>query len=172
MTAPRNYRDIPTNGVTALNGDATHSDTTLGSGDTALRSDPALTVDPVDTGPASPRAPRSRQRPADRRPRSRIGGAWVMAVAFALVLLLLLIFILENGQPAEVSFFGAHGHLPMGVALLLAAVFGVLLVAVPGTARIVQLRLLGRRRSRTPLTAPITTPIAEAEDQHPPTAAP
>jgi hypothetical protein len=34
----------------------------------------------------------------------------------------------------------------MGVALLLAAVFGVLLVALPGTARIVQLRTLGRRR--------------------------
>jgi uncharacterized integral membrane protein len=53
-----------------------------------------------------------------------------------------LIFMLENGQRAEVSFFGAHGHLPMGVALLLAAVFG----ALPGTARIVQLPALGHRR--------------------------
>jgi lipopolysaccharide assembly protein A len=44
-----------------------------------------------------------------------------------------------------VSFLGAHGHLPMGVALLLAAVFGVLLVALPGTARIIQLRMSGRR---------------------------
>jgi uncharacterized integral membrane protein len=91
-------------------------------------------------------------------PRSRLGGLWVTAVAFALVLLLLLIFILENSQRAEVSFFGAHGHLPMGVALLLAAVFGVLLVAVPGTARIVQLRLLGRRRPHRPLTAPVAVP--------------
>lgn len=80
-------------------------------------------------------------------PRSRAGGLWVAAVAFALILLLLLIFVLENGQRAEVSFFGAHGHLPLGVALLLAAVFGVLLVALPGTARIVQLRMLGHRRS-------------------------
>jgi uncharacterized integral membrane protein len=78
-------------------------------------------------------------------PRSRIGGLWVAAVVFAFVLLLLLIFVLQNGQRAEVSLFGAHGHLPMGIALLLAAVFGVLLVALPGTARIVQLRLLGRR---------------------------
>jgi hypothetical protein len=58
-----------------------------------------------------------------------------------------LIFPLQNGQRAEVSFFGAHGHLPMGVALLLAAVFGILLVALPGTARIVQLRMLSRRRA-------------------------
>jgi uncharacterized integral membrane protein len=102
-------------------------------------------------------------------PRSRVGGLWVTAVAFALVLLLLLIFILENGQRAEVSFFGAHGHLPMGVALLLAAVFGVLLVAVPGTARIVQLRLLGRR-PRRPLTAPVAVPTQpQPSDQPQPT---
>ena len=102
-------------------------------------------------------------------PRSRVGDLWVTAVAFALVLLLLLIFILENGQQAEVSFFGAHGHLPMGVALLLAAVFGVLLVAVPGTARIVQLRLLGRRRPHRPLTAPVAVPTQpQPSDQQQP----
>ncbi|WP_446210379.1 lipopolysaccharide assembly protein LapA domain-containing protein [Micromonospora sp. IBSANI012] len=70
-----------------------------------------------------------------------MGGLWVAAVLFAFVLLLLLIFVLQNGQRAEVSFLGAHGHLPVGVALLLAAVFGILLVALPGTARIVQLRM-------------------------------
>jgi lipopolysaccharide assembly protein A len=79
-------------------------------------------------------------------PRSRMGGVWVALVVAAFVFLLLLIFILQNGQRAQVSFLGAHGHLPMGVALLLAAVFGVLLVALPGTARIIQLRMLGRRR--------------------------
>jgi uncharacterized integral membrane protein len=75
-----------------------------------------------------------------------MGGVWVALVVAALVFLLLLIFILQNGQRAQVSFLGADGHLPMGVALLLAAVFGVLLVALPGTARIIQLRMLGRRR--------------------------
>ncbi len=92
-------------------------------------------------------------RATPRRPsvkRSRIGGVWVAAVVFAIVLLLLLIFVLQNGQRAEVSFLGAHGTLPMGVALLLAAVFGVLLVALPGTARIVQLRMLDRRPGRQP----------------------
>jgi uncharacterized integral membrane protein len=77
--------------------------------------------------------------------RSRMGGVWVALIVATFVLLLLLIFILQNGQPAEVSFLGAHGTLPMGVALLLAAVFGVLLVALPGTARIIQLRALSRR---------------------------
>ena len=77
---------------------------------------------------------------------SRMGGVWVALVVAAGVLLFLLIFILQNGQQARVSFFGAHGDLPVGVALLLAAIFGVLLVALPGTARILQLRAAGRRR--------------------------
>jgi uncharacterized integral membrane protein len=94
-------------------------------------------------------------------PRSRMGGLWVAAVAFAVVLLLLLIFVLQNGRRVDVSFLGAHGTLPLGVALLLAAIFGVLLVALPGTVRIVQLRTLGRRRGPVatgPLTAPVPLP--------------
>jgi len=97
-------------------------------------------------------------------PRTRAGGLWVAAVVFAAVLLLLLIFVLENGQRAEVSFFGAHGHLPMGVALLLAAVFGILLVALPGTARILQLRMLGHRRRSHVAASPPAAPLAPSTD--------
>jgi uncharacterized integral membrane protein len=92
------------------------------------------------TAPASP-APRRLHLP-----RTRAGGLWVAVVAFALVLLLLLIFILQNGQRSDVYFLGAHGRLPMGVALLLSAIFGVLLVTLPATVRIVQLRVVARRR--------------------------
>jgi lipopolysaccharide assembly protein A len=80
--------------------------------------------------------------------RTRMSGVWIAAIAFAVVLLLLLIFILENNHTVDVSYFGAHGHIPLGVALLLAAVFGVLLVALPGTARIIQLRGTARRHRR------------------------
>ena len=66
--------------------------------------------------------------------RTRIGGTWVAAALFAVVLLLPLIFILENSQSMSTGYFGTHGHLPLGVALLLAAVLGVLLVVIPGTA--------------------------------------
>ncbi|PZG00452.1 lipopolysaccharide assembly protein LapA domain-containing protein [Micromonospora deserti] len=94
-------------------------------------------------------------RPA---PRTRAGGSLVAFAASAVVLLLLLIFILQNGQRTDVHFFGAQGQLPMGVALLLAAVFGVLLVTIQATMRrIIQLRLLTGRR-RTPYTSTITRP--------------
>jgi uncharacterized integral membrane protein len=97
-------------------------------------------------GPGQARGPAPGPAPAQHVVRrSRVGGVWIASVLFALVLLLLLIFILENGQRADISFFGAHGHLPLGVALLLAAVLGVLLVVIPGTGRIVQLRIISRR---------------------------
>jgi uncharacterized integral membrane protein len=54
-------------------------------------------------------------------PPSRADGLWAAAVGFAGVLLLL-IFVLQNGRWVDVSFLGAHGQLPLGGALLLAAV--------------------------------------------------
>ena len=72
-----------------------------------------------------------------------------MAVGFfAVILLLLLIFILQNNTDVSVSYLGMHGHLPLGVALLLAAVCGVLLVVLAGTARIGQLRATARRHRK------------------------
>lgn len=103
--------------------------------------------DPPGPDVTTNQSPRAAVR-SGRAPRSRVGGVWGALVAAAIVLLFLLIFVLQNGQRVEVSFLGANGTLPMGVALLLAAVFGVLLVALPGTARIIQLRRSGRRASR------------------------
>jgi putative membrane protein len=57
-----------------------------------------------------------------------------------IVLVLLLVFILENTRRIPVTFFGATGHLPLGVALLLAAVAGALILGIAGTVRIAQLR--------------------------------
>ncbi len=91
--------------------------------------------------------------PAHQIRRTRTGGVWVAAALFAVLLLLLLIFILQNGQRVSISYFGAHGHLPLGVALLLATVLGVLLVVIPGTGRIIQLRLTARRHQRFDATA-------------------
>jgi uncharacterized integral membrane protein len=79
---------------------------------------------------------------------SRTGGLWVGLILSALVLLLLLVFILQNGEPVQISFFALEGVLPTGVALLLAAIAGILLVAIPGSIRILQLRRAARRGAR------------------------
>jgi lipopolysaccharide assembly protein A len=80
---------------------------------------------------------------------TRLSGLWVAVVFFAIILLLLLIFILQNSKTVDISYFGAHGHLPLGVALLLAAVCGVLLAVFAGVARISQLRAVARKHRRT-----------------------
>lgn len=95
-------------------------------------------------------------RSPHRLPRSRAGGLWVVLVAFALVLLLLMIFILQNGQRSDVYFLGAHGHLPVGVALLLSTIFGVLLIALPTAVRVLQLRLMAARHRGRIAAAPAT----------------
>jgi uncharacterized integral membrane protein len=79
---------------------------------------------------------------------SRTGLLWTGMVLAAVVLLLLLIFILQNGNPVQIHFLAASGTLPTGVALLLAAIAGLLLVAIPGGLRILQLRRAARVRTR------------------------
>jgi uncharacterized integral membrane protein len=81
--------------------------------------------------------------------RTRISGLWVGVTVAAIVLLVLLVFIIQNGQAVTISIFGGSLHLPLGVALLLAAICGVLLVAVPGYGRIFQLRRAVRRAGNT-----------------------
>jgi uncharacterized integral membrane protein len=101
----------------------------------------------LDTTPQAP--PQPPAPPAQHTlKRTRISGLWVAVGCFAVILLLLLIFILQNSQKVDISYMGAHGHLPLGVALLFAAVCGVILVVLAGTARISQLRTTARRHRR------------------------
>jgi uncharacterized integral membrane protein len=86
---------------------------------------------------------------------------------FAVILLLLLIFILQNGTTVQIAYFGAHGRLPLGVAMLLSAVCGVLLVVLAGAARISQLRTTARRHRRidarrAAAPAPAAAPASDA----------
>jgi lipopolysaccharide assembly protein A len=102
-------------------------------------------VPPQPTAPPEQAAPVQAQH---RIKRTRTSGIWVAVGFFAVILLLLLIFILQNGTQVSVSYLGMHGHLPLGVALLLAAVSGVLLVVLAGAARISQLRATARRHRK------------------------
>lgn len=94
--------------------------------------------------PASgaPGAPDPQTTPSEpvRVRHSRTSSVWIGAIVAAILLILLLIFITQNTDTVTVHFFGLAGGLPVAVALLFAAVCGVLLVAIPGTVRILQLR--------------------------------
>ena len=90
----------------------------------------------------------SGRRDPSEPPRTRAGNAFAGLLAGTVVLILLLVFILENTRSVRVSYFGTSGSLSLGIALLLAAVAGALLVGLTGLVRVVQLRQRLRRRPR------------------------
>lgn len=103
-----------------------------------------------DTGQEQPSGtPTPIEPPAQRAKRTRISRTWVVLALFAVVLVLLLVFILENSQRVDISYFGAHGHLPLGVALLLAAVLGIVLVVIAWFGRGVRVRAAAHRDRKT-----------------------
>ncbi len=71
--------------------------------------------------------------------RTRISAAWFGVVATALVLVLLLIFILQNMRSVKITFFTLSGTIPVGVALLFAVIGGLLLAGLVASLRILQL---------------------------------
>ena len=70
---------------------------------------------------------------------TRAGALWSSLIAGFLILILLLVFITQNTETTAFTFLGWHWHLPLGVAILLAAVVGGLITVAVGTARILQL---------------------------------
>ena len=82
----------------------------------------------------------------NRNSPTRVSRAWIGIIAGAFVLVLLLIFILQNTRDVKVSYFTLTGTMPLGVALLLAAISGMLLAGGVASMRIWQLR----RRMRKP----------------------
>ena len=106
------------------------------------------TAPPSVTEP-TPAAPAARP-PRHGRLGSRIGTTRTMLIAGAVVLIVVLIFIIENAHAVTITFFGAHLRVSLAVALLLAAIAGALIMAAAGTARITQLRMAMRRNRRAP----------------------
>lgn len=78
---------------------------------------------------------------------TRASAVWVATGAALLLLVLLIVFMLQNSTKVEVQFLGLTGTIPLGMALLIAAVGGGVVVAVAGIARVTQLRM-GARRTR------------------------
>lgn len=96
-------------------------------------------------GTAAPGTP-APAPPAEPRQVTRAGMVWAAVASALVVLVLLIIFILQNQVYVQVKYFGLEGAVPLGVALFIAAVGGGVLVAIAGAARIIQLRLAAHRQ--------------------------
>ncbi|MFZ2529435.1 MAG: lipopolysaccharide assembly protein LapA domain-containing protein [Rhodococcus sp. (in: high G+C Gram-positive bacteria)] len=87
--------------------------------------------------------------------RTRTGALWTALVSGILILLLLLVFVLQNLDSITLELFGWDFSLPLGVALLFAAIAGAAIVGIAGGLRILQLRHAANRQ-RTLSTGPAT----------------
>ncbi|MGY4541317.1 putative integral membrane protein [Arthrobacter sp. UYNi723] len=79
---------------------------------------------------------------------------WVAVSAGLILLVLLIIFILQNQDRVTVHYLGVAGELSLGMALFIAAVAGGILVAIAGAARILQLRSQRRHPHGQPPVPP------------------
>jgi uncharacterized integral membrane protein len=103
---------------------------------------------PAPPGPTAP-PPASSEAPTAPRPvvpRTRTGVIWVTVCVGALLAVALIAFMLQNTHTVEVTFLGMTGSTSLSLMLLIAAVGGILLTLMLGSARIVQLRHQARKR--------------------------
>jgi uncharacterized integral membrane protein len=98
---------------------------------------------PAESGPPTPeRAPRpsvgTDPRLDEHQKQGFTGGTWIALILGALILVMLLIFILQNNIPADFAYLGWTFQLPLGVAMLFAAIAGVLVMALFGSVRLIK----------------------------------
>lgn len=75
----------------------------------------------------------------DQRTGGRTAGVWLALIFGAIILVMLLIFIIQNNVPATFQYLSAEFSLPLGVAMLLAAIAGALIMALVGSVRMIQM---------------------------------
>jgi uncharacterized integral membrane protein len=111
---------------------------------------PAEGTDATAPRDVAPTGRRAAERPAAEEPAAQPadvpvsrGGktatTWIALILGAIVLVLLLIFVIQNNQTAGFEYFSAQFDLPLGVAMLLAAIAGALVMALVGSVRMVQM---------------------------------
>lgn len=102
-----------------------------------LREAPPEEAAPEPTEPAA--------TPAKQSMRTRISSTYVGVWAGIVVLVLVLIFIIQNLNDASVHYLGLNFSLPVGILILIGVVAGGVIVALASLARVAQLRLRARR---------------------------
>lgn len=99
----------------------------------------------VETSPHAEKRSRKKGRKDDPLRQSMASRTWLALIGIAVLLVLLVIFVVQNTQTVKVTFLGWSGHVPLAVALLIAVAVAILVTAAAGTLRILQLRYRVRR---------------------------
>jgi uncharacterized integral membrane protein len=111
-------------------------------------------LDPIEPEPRTvdttlPKAP----PPENAVKFTKAAALWSSLIVGFLVLIVLLIFIAQNTDSGTFHFLGWSWSLPLGVALLAAAILGGVITFLIGAARIVQLRRAAKKNYKAALKA-------------------
>ena len=101
---------------------------------------PIAHTEPVAGAPAQDPASPGKTKEHREVKKTLAGTTWVALIVGVLLLILLLVFILQNQESAELQLLGWTMTFPIGVGMLIAAIVGALIMALVGGVRIVQLR--------------------------------
>ncbi len=82
---------------------------------------------------------------------TRAAALWSAMIGGFVILILLLVFIMQNTDSTTIHLFAWEWNLPVGVAILLAAVCGGLVTVAAGTTRIIQLHRAAKRNLKAGL---------------------
>lgn len=108
-----------------------------------MSSDPQVTPnEPVTAEPEPGKLPA--QQVSDVK-FTRAAALWSSLILGFLILIVLLVFIAQNTASTPFTFLSWHWNLPLGVAILLAAVCGGLITALVSAARMFQLRRVAKK---------------------------
>ena len=132
MTQPNgDYPTVPSENPVP---EYTSPDTVEQVGETAPKTEAAHTPEKAQTPPPEPKSSGGLS-----------AGIWASLIIGALILVLLLIFIIQNNEPTQFYYFGWQFTLPLGVSILLAAIAGIVIAGIFGTVRMF---ILGRQIKR------------------------
>ena len=95
-------------------------------------------VEPADVQPTEQPVATSPEKPKVKG--SLAASTWIALIIGAILLILLIVFILQNQQSVELNIFAWSGEFPAGIAFLLFAIGGALVMALIGGWRMLELR--------------------------------
>lgn len=94
---------------------------------------------PTEQAPHTPQVSAGVNPKLDKRQKQGFtGGTWIALILGALILIMLLIFILQNQASADFAYLGWTFTLPLGIAMLFAAIGGMLVMGLFGSVRLIK----------------------------------
>ena len=103
---------------------------------------------PQSKGPQSKGERKGERKAHDPLRASRTSGFYTGVIGLGIVLVLLIIFIVQNTEQSSIRFLGWEGNAPQAVLLLIATAAGIFLTATASSLRLLQVRRRVKRERK------------------------